>query len=1119
MDVSRYFYQQLSGRFFRIAFLSLFLCTSLTALLVLRDNQVTLLAGEKLPFLTKQNIQQQQILSTYLALDDLAKRTHAENLADDYQHVQRQINKISLPINKNKSQLERMYIGHKEFAGVIAKLDKNHDRNYQLKQNTIIQLQLINDQLSSDIKEKNRQTSLLLKQISVDRFTDKVTANRTKAYAVQLTELSQSQKLQQIIIRALLAFQQLDLQSPILEFDDVSAELKQAVTNFLPAGRLVSRPTSLLTTQLITLDQLLFSQQNSVAKWRSHLRLSRLYVEFIKQQQQKLQQLVLEISSVKPSPQNNKLFLIDWVPAEIKDLFDQQNITLNNQNLQLSILGFIGLLFLLLLRMIFAVKKKVKSYGQESEQLFTQFIESRNKNSDEKCTSDMFNSKENKRIAEQFQKSFEIMTNPVHSEKQYQQKIEEQKTTNQHINQQLEEIKKLKSCIEFLESVSSEESLMRKSQDRKNNEKLSNMVVRTMLQSQSVSIGSGVTSLQVYRQLARIFDWCRQNRIRNDFSSAMQSKTLNDVALHREIDAALLNIITDAHFQRNNIYYQQDEKLLTHAKLDIRLFHRLFSGICRLLLADLFKANLQINTVVLDKNEGQQIIRFNFSVKASKKIAQVPKEIERLLLVERPKSAKIISNDTLDYMCLLFDSLHVTDKNVQLQDNGYQFSFTLPIAFVETAAEITSNKVDLKQTNILLLSQDNSIRDTIEKSISSANGLIESFANPELVVQQLSATHLAAKKIDLVILGSDFYSKSLENIQQHISNLDKNIQPKLFVIQPFFNASLEKFGLFQQTANPLKIIELQQSLSDCLSNNKKSNSKLDANTFAEHQFLVTQVEVLFAVASPTEHLTLIRILQWLGLQVKIVCQPKAMIKFWTSGRYLLLFTEFDQSPFIEIAAGKGVRRDIFTFTQRKFSTSGDQSLAKKWGEFVVPELKNIDALVALLQPWLKRNETKVISIDKSEKFSNDVHVSKRSEVNTLNTNEPLDNLSPTLALPLPETSKNNQADAINLVLYAQNQGSAELAVVMLDDYLDDIDETVKKLSVALAKKNHPLGISLTHALIKTGTILAAVDFTDICQQLLVNLNKGVTTEHKQAMVLFSELSHQKLLLNQFAEAI
>jgi hypothetical protein len=1117
MDASRYFYQQLSGRFFRITLLSFFLFISITSLLVLREIQVTSMVGDTLPSLTEQNNQQQQVLTTYLALDDLANRNNADNLASDYAQVQLQINKISLLIKKSKSQLDLMYIGHKEFSGVIDKLTKNHDRNNQLKQNTIIQLQLINDQLSSHIKEKKRQTSLLLKQISLDRFTDKVTANRAKAYAVQLTELSQSQQLQQTIIRALLAFQQLNLQSPILEFDDVSAELKQAITFFLPEERLVSKRTSLLDAQLITLEQLLFSKQNSVATWRSHLRLSRLYVDFIKQQQQKLQQLILKTSSAKSLPINNKIFLIDWIPAEIKDVLAQQKITLNNQHLQLSVLVIITLLFLLLMKIVFGAKERIRNHGQDSVQLFTQFIENMNKNSDEKFTPGILNSLENKKIAEQFQQSYESVINPEHSEKEYQQQLEEQQAANQHISQQFEEIQKLKSCIEYLELAASEHSLHQKPQDNASNEKLSHMVIRTMLQSQIVSIGAGVTSLQVYRQLTRIFDWCRQNRIRSELSLSMQSMTLSDVALHCEIDTVLLNIITDAHFQRNKVYYQQDTKLLTHAKVDVRLFHRLLSGVCRLLLSDLFKANLQLSACVVDKNEGQQIVRFDFYVKTSRAIAKVPQDIERLLMVEQPGSEKIMSNETLDYLSLLFSSLHVTDKNVQLQDNGYQFSFTLPIAFADATPEIPSNKIDLHQANILLLSDDNSIRDTIENAISSANGLIEILAKPEFFIQRLSTAHLNEKKVDVVILGSDYYSTSLENIQQHIVNLAKDIQPKLFVIQPFFSASLDRHGLFEQTENLLKTIGFQQSISDILTTDKMSNSKLDANIFMEHQYLATQVEVLFAVEKPLEHLVLLRILQWLGLQVKIVCQPKAMIDCWTSGRYLLLFTEFDQSPFIEMAAGKGVRRDIFTFGKDAFLRENNQTLTEIWGVFTVPEIFNIDALVTLLQLWLKPKKTKVVPSDKLEKHTAKIQKIKKAGVQTLNTNKQPEKVLSTL--DLIKTTKQHQPAPLDLEKYAQNQGSAALAAVMLDDYIIELDDVVRKLSLALEAQNYQLGICLTHSLIKTGTILAAQNFTSACQQLLAAINQSETVEHKQVTVLFDELGHQKQKLNHFAEAV
>jgi hypothetical protein len=503
------------------------------------------------------------------------------------------------------------------------------------------------------------------------------------------------------------------------------------------------------------------------------------------------------------------------------------------------------------------------------------------------------------------------------------------------------------------------------------------------------------------------------------------------------------------------------------------------------------------------------MVRFDFSVTTKKAIAKVPEEIERLLLVESSESAKITANDTLVYLNLLFDALNVTDKNVQLQENGYQFSFTLPIAFADIAQEISANKIDLQLANVLLLSSDNNICGIIEKALASANGLIENLSKPALIFSRLSTTKLMSNNVDLVILGSDLYIKWFEKIQQHISSLATDIQPKLFVIQPYFNAPLERHGLFEQVANPLQISALQESIYDFLTAEKASNRKLNASTFIEHQYLVTQVEVLFAVEAPTKHLTLIRILQWLGLQVKIVSQAKAMSKFWSSGRYLLLFTEFEQSPFIAMAAGKGVRRDIFTFSKNSFSTNNIPLLADKWRVSVVPALDDIDALVTLLKPWLKAKQTQAISNAPLEEQNNDSQ--KRQ------TSKKIDQVHS--ALDLTPASKTNQSEPFNLEQYAKIQGSAELAIVMLDDYIADIDDVTRQLSTALDEQNYPLGISLIHNLMKTSTILAAQSLLDACKRLLLELNQDKTHEHQQIMVLFGQLNHQKRLLSQFAEAI
>lgn len=1110
MDASRYFFEQLSGRFFRVSLLLFTIFTILLAVLIVREHQVSLIATKELPLLIAENKRQHEILLTYLALDNLAKRENADQLANDFQKAQQQIKDIAL-LMPNKSKLAAIFVGHKEAAGVIDKLSKKHDRNNQLKQSTIIQLQLINDQLTIDINDKQQQKQLLSQQINSDKFKDKVTATRVKAYTKQISTLSELQQLQQAIIRALLAFQQLNLQYSIVEFDDVSVELKQALEKAFPEEGSIDNEVPLLTKQLITLEQLLFSQQNSVAKWRSHLRLTRLYIDFIKQQQQKLQQLVLDTGKAHVTHLDKNVLLIDLLPTNIKKLLAEQKVTLTNQHLQFASLSIMALLFLLLLVMIFKIKASIKNYGQESVEKLSQFIECKINDSEEKLTPEQLNSNENKLIAEKIQNALDLMIKPEHSESEYQQQLQEQQIASDKIKQQTQEIQELKNNIEQQAVANNKQNSQWQLQASAQNEKLTNMVVRTMLQSQNASIGSDGTSSKVYRQLARIFECCRQNKMRNELVSATQPKTLSDVAFHHEIDAALLNIITDAHFQRNKIYYQQDDQLLSQAKVDVDLFHQLFSGVCRLLLAELFNANLHIHCAVMDKNQGQQIVRFDFSITTRKKIGQVPEGVSRLVADDQEQLRPASTSDSVDYLCLLLDLLYATDRNLRLQEHGYQLSFTLPIAFADVEQTKGLHKVDLQQANILLLSDDDNIQLATQKAITAVHGSIDNTTQKTSAIAQLSVEQLTDNKIDMVILGSDLYAKSLADLEQHIKSLPHALQPKLLVMQPHFNAPLQRHGLFEQTANPLKTSQLQHSVSDLLATEHMSNIYLNANIFAEHQYLNTQVEVLFAVAEPAKHLTLIRILQWLGLQVKVVCQPTALLKLWGTGRYLILFSEFEQSPFIDMPAGKNVRRDIFTFKNSNLLIEEGTNLSENWLINEIPDIHELDQLVALLQPWLKVKQSNLAA--ESHVKNNVLVVPENIKTKVSKTNQQLDAVLSTIELG----SNIEQLEAFNLEKYSQNQGSTELAIVMLDDYLADIDHTMQTLSVALEAQNYQQGVSLIESLLKMSAILAAQDFYNFSQDLLSDIKQNI--EHQQTMIRFANLQQLQRQLHQFAEAI
>ncbi len=1117
MDSSRPFFEQLSGRFSRIVLSTLLIISVLTAMLIVRDNQVAQLASQNLPLLEKQNERQKQILATFLSLENLSNRADAKKLAEDYQLAQQQINDIALLVSNKKALLDLMFVGHKEFSGIIGTLSKNHDRNNQLKQNSIIQLQLLNDQLTADIKDKQQKTSELLRQISNDKVTDKVTIVRAKAYTKLLNELSNLEKLQQTLIRALLAFQQLNFHTSILDFDDVSVEVKQVLTRFLSNIKTRDLELSILTQQLITLEQLLFSQQNTMAKWRSQLRISRLYVEFIQQQQQKLQAFFNEYSQFSPALNTKNILLVDLVPQSIINWLIKQKVILNHQHLQSVIIIIVALFALLLLSMILRLKKKIKHHSVESIELLTTFVDELSTDKEDKLTSEQLNCAENKTIADRIADTMQDISRPKHTEKEYQQQVTDQHTAIDDVSKKVAEIAQLQKSICLLKSANIEQKELQYRLENEVNDKLSNMVVRTMLQSQSVSIGSGVTSLQVYRQLTRIFDWCRQSKIRSEFLSASTKISLSDVALHHEIDAALLNIMNDAHFQRNQIFYQQDEQLLTQAKIDLRLFHRMFNGVCRLMLADLFKASLHISSHVIDKNEGQHIVRFDFSVVTHKKVTQLPDVINELLTITDDKAA----NDTSAYLLILLKALHVSEKNAQLQENGYQFSLTLPLAFSDHSHQSRQDKVDLQQANICLLSRDENICSIVNHAITGANGRVENLVTIDRDKGPLNAQQLSKKKVDLVIVASDSYAGSLDDTTQYIASLASNLQPKIFVMQPSFNASLQRHGLFEQAANPLQSPHLQQALHTLLTTPAKNNLILDSAALVEHQYLPTQVEVLFAVREPAKHQNMIRLLQWLGLQVQVVCQPRAMDKFWKSGRYLLLFTEFEQSPCIDLSVGKGVHRGIFTFTDNLFIQESNEAIAEQWLFAEVPDLTDIDKLVALLQPWLKANRSKVGVIEKSSE-TKDIKIAEESKVEILQTGQELkaaqssEKLDKVLSeLDLTPIVKEVQEQVFDLEKYAKNQGSAELAVLMLDDYVDDINQGMSELSQAIDEQNYSQGIESLLGLNKVSLIIAAEKFSALCQEL----HTALKDENKNASALFVELESQQQLLNQFAEAI
>jgi HPt (histidine-containing phosphotransfer) domain-containing protein len=117
------------------------------------------------------------------------------------------------------------------------------------------------------------------------------------------------------------------------------------------------------------------------------------------------------------------------------------------------------------------------------------------------------------------------------------------------------------------------------------------------------------------------------------------------------------------------------------------------------------------------------------------------------------------------------------------------------------------------------------------------------------------------------------------------------------------------------------------------------------------------------------------------------------------------------------------------------------------------------------------------------------------------------------------------AEAMDLNQYAENQGSAELATFMLDEYLADISINIQALSSALAVQDYRLALALLQSLTTLANVIAARALLAQCRQLSQLLGPKVlhgTFSVQEKEALQRQLNHLKLCLLQlteFAEAI
>ncbi|GHF02176.1 hypothetical protein [Thalassotalea profundi] len=1131
MDSLTPFHQQINRRITIIACLFSCFFIGVLAIFYSRESDLFTLKRDILPSVEKQVNYNKLIANSKQLLTEILIADNPKNFSPVLSKYQDNLKALIRSDVGDKQLLRKLLADGENYQVAVERLSVNHEKNEQLKKNTIVQLQLVNTALSDALKSSIKRHHLLYQQ-SINLFSQAIIVmeNVTVATDIDLfTEFTER------------------LNTLNQQWLDITANEMEEAT---------------VVTPLLELNNLLWVDQRSIAKWRSHIRISQEFRSLINKHYQVLLPLSAEFKLAQRASDNLwPKEVLPWLPPQLKASESAYYITL------VSILAVFVFLLMLLLMLL---ATRIKRYQQHSMTLLEQRVEG--------DVTLPFTSLEQ-------QKAFELinqLTLPAHSENEYQQvktNYDELKTrlakylqllvwssdiqkgerdlskalasevlalkpnqcwyhafSRQNIkgifidarqakldNTIIERIIQDKQgrvfslTIEFTEHawhgilclqdrqaklekeiVEVNQTIIQNEQDNRmqrieNSQVLSKMLIRTMLQSQSASLGFGVAPLKVYRHLIRMLEWSKQLQLTTLLGNKDRQVKLTDVNFINELYVLMSNILVDANLQRNTISYTVDSNIIEPCKLNIRLFHQTLSHFCHSLLQEQYKGHLHLAVTMADKNSGQQILNFVFNITHLENSYTLPETIMALTQVDGDKLEK--EAPLTQYFSRLFNATYCEQLQTKVIDKGYQISFKMPI----TTAVSTTQKpdvIDLNQRNLMLLS-DNSLTVSFVTQIAKKHqAKLSVVSSIKAFTKQVNAKQLLKEPVATLIVADNVFSNDFSLVTKHVDNLPLELQPKIFVLQPICNQAFHRIGMYQHS-QILDAITFAAELKQFIKSERSSNLLLAADIFTPYRFSATQVEVLLAVAEPKKHEILQRLLHWMGLQVHLVCNAQQMQKQWKSGRYLILINEFDDSAIMQLEVGKKVKRAVYAFTSTQLNKCQKDITDEHchWEFNLLPNVLDIGALVNVFSSWLKELQL--------------------TQHHSVNSHKVIESKS-------PEASASKKIDlcvemaAFDLVKYAQNQGSSELAGFMILDYINEIGCAITQLAKYLEVKDAINAERCLTTVLTVTKIMVANDLANACLPLMNSLSKK---DFKGATEAMQDIQIKYQLLATYAESI
>jgi len=995
--------------------------------------------------------------------NELMSQLLSGNKAENFVELHTQLIAIDnqlLQLNSSNEQLFQQWLQQNQLAeDVVSRIQGSHVRNQQLKQSSIIQLQLMIFSLTPIIDKKLTQQNSLQKQLQAEQ--GRVSFSKADAYLKTAQQLSDLQQLQDLLVKVSVSFEQLTMYSPIANFELLRLNIAQIFvqSNLLNTDSNIATMAG-VNQQIETFEQIVLTEQRALAKWQGYIRLAQDYHVNLTAQQQQINQLLLAPYEPKQAEKVNVM----------QALLTQFNIHLSDKNITIILVVVIILLLLIFCSVLWQLRAQIRLSAQQGVAIIHGSLQQNAANIV------VANCAETQAILTQMHS----ITKPEHNEQEFQLLSEQYQSSQLLVEQKNQNLAQLEQCNEQQKRDDKEHIGDHLSNELQRYQYLAAVTLSLLQQQQAVAFNLApfnkdalITNdnINLTTKLTELYQQLTQFYLVLEIQCDNSVLTLTDINLVDEIHAILFNKQKQQQYEHNQLFVSFDEQLLSQTKVDFRLFQQLISLLVDITLdlpLDLsldkcqpsqFHLQLQLQ----DKSAGQQLVRFIVKVKKPS-LETLPDLITQLLTLQ---SSTAVDSPLIGIFNILLAKQYGENLVAQLTDDGYQVSFELPLTIVASSND--SNKDSLENIAVLLLSNNNLLAQLLANNVLSAKGKFEHLARIDSFEQQVNAKHLTRQKLDLLIVASDMALTHLDLITKQISALPHSLQPKLMVLQSN-ELSYQQFGFYCQAEQLLCKDSFLHNIKTLLVSEQLNNQLFPSESFTKNEYIDNGLSLLLGVQSPEHSQNLQRLLQWLGFQVHIVAHQAAQQLLWQSGQYNLLITEFSQSALVEMTSKPLIKVGVFSLTTAIAQTK-ESSYFEHWQLGKFTKESTLAELVTGLAPWLKQ-------VQVTENTSNN-HGNNNNE-STLPTDSVEDSAEIFITELAHVFTEKNSAAVFDFSQYLQHQGTVEVALFMLDDYSQSNHQQLDLLVEAIKAKNIEEAQLAISALALNAKILSAQELQFLC---------------------------------------